>query len=339
MNPAADHGLSWSLHTWMGFVYFLLLGLALLTPFVKKHSRTMDRLLSPSLDWLSGQVSDPFRKFLMGLLTVSAAGLYIYCLTCLDRASLSAGEADHNIFHVTAKLAMRVFPFFMIGCFFAGLIEKYFRQGRFPLPKSMLGNGLFASLVPMCSCAVVPLAQSMMHLHRIRVRAVITFLMVAPVLTPLVIPLSIGVLGWPYLGLRVVAAFAIGMITGLVVERWVGIAEGEGAAFSCVGCSKSSAVKPEHAGSALMLGWNTALNLLPYILVGVAIGAAFTVYLPPSLVGQYLSNGSLGLVLSALVGIPVYICSGEEIIILSPLMEMGLPPSPATPSASPPSPS
>jgi len=190
----------------------------------------------------------------------------------------------------------------------------------------MVGNGVFASLIPVCSCAVVPLAQSMMHLNRVPVRAVITFLMVAPILNPMVIPLSWGTLGTEYLVLRIVATFLLAMATGIFIERWAGVKdESGGAVLSCVGCSKSSANKPEHAGSALMLGWNTMVNLLYYIIIGVAIGALFAVYLPPALVGKYLSNGSFGLLASVLLGIPLYICSGEEVLILSPLMDMGLP--------------
>jgi hypothetical protein len=41
-------------------------------------------------------------------------------------------------------------------------------------------------------------------------------------------------------------------------------------------------------------------------------------------VGQYLS-GELGLVLAAGIGVPVFLCSGEDVLILMPLMNAGLP--------------
>ena len=326
MIPDSHSSLSWTFHTWMGVVYLVLVAGIIVLPALRKRSAALDRGLGRPAQWLQSRVSDKFIKALMVILTAAAAGLYAYCLACGFRGSLSAGEHGQNVFHITAKLAMRVFPFFVMGCFLAGLIEKYFRAGRIPIPASMLGNGVFAALIPICSCAAVPLAQSMMHLHRIRVRAVITFLMVAPILNPMIIPLSWGVLGGEYLALRILVTFALAMAAGIFIERWAGIQqEGEKIAFSCVGCSKSSAVKPEHAGSALMLGWNTMATLLKYMLIGVAIGALFTVYLPPALVGKYLSNGLWGLAASALLGIPLYICAGEEVVILSPLMEMGLP--------------
>ncbi|MFO8057577.1 MAG: permease [bacterium] len=315
---------NWSFHTWLGVVYSVLLVVLIAVPFLRKRLGGLDLIISRARQWAGSLLSDDFKKVLMAVLAVAAAAAYIYCLTCPERSSLS-GE-HKNIFHVLTRLSIRVFPFFVIGCFLAGVIEKYFRAGRIPFPKSMLGNGVFASLIPMCSCAAVPLAQGMMHLHRVRVRAVITFLMVAPVLNPMVIPLSYGILGLEYLVLRIVAAFALGIITGMVVEKWVGIPETEGGpAFTCVGCSRSSAYKPDHSGSSLMLGWNTLVNLAYYIFIGVAIGAMFSVYLPPPLVGKYLSNGSVGLLLSVLIGIPIFICAGEETIILAPLMDMGLP--------------
>ncbi|MFO8056016.1 MAG: permease, partial [bacterium] len=315
---------NWTFHTWLGVVYSVLLVVLIAVPLLRKRWGGLDSIISRSRQWAGSLLSDDFKKVLMTVLTVFAAAVYIYCLTCTDRGT-SPG-AHKNIFHVVTRLSIRVFPFFVIGCFLAGVLEKYFRAGRIPFPKSMVGNGVFASLIPMCSCAVVPLAQGMLHLHRVRVRAVITFLMVAPVLNPMVIPLSWGILGLEYLVLRIVAAFALGIITGIVVEKWVGIPEREGGpAFTCAGCSRSSSFKPGHSGSALMLGWDHLVNLAYYIFIGVAIGAMFSVYLPPGLVGKYLSNGSVGLLLSVLIGIPIFICAGEETIILAPLMDMGLP--------------
>ena len=317
---------SWTFLTWMGFVYFFLVAVIFLVPFPRKRIKPFDRAMTRPGEKLGAIFSDDFKKALMLTLTVAGAFVYAFCLFCADRQSLAMDREHPNLFYVTANLSMRVFPLFIFGCFLAGVIEKYFRAGRIPLPESMLGNGIFGALIPICSCAVVPLAQSMMHLHRIRVRAVITFLMVAPILNPMVMILSLGTLGGGYLALRVIVTFVLAMITGVVVEKFAGVKEeGSAKTLSCVGCSRSAAVKPEHVDSALMLGWNTLKVLIYYILIGVAIGAIFTVYCPPGLVGKYLSNNTYGLLLAVLIGIPLYICSGEEVIILSPLMDMGLP--------------
>lgn len=310
----------------MGFVFFFLSAFIIVLPFLRKRIPALDRALARPGEKLGAMFSDDFKKALMLILTLAGVALYAYCLFCADKTSLEVDREHQNLFHVTAKLSMRVFPFFIFGCFLAGVIEKYFRAGRIPIPSSMLGNGIFGGLIPICSCAVIPLAQSMMHLHRIPVRAVITFLMVAPILNPMVIVLSLGTLGGGYLALRIIVTFAIAMLTGLIVERFAGVREeGKGPVLSCVGCSRSSAVKPEHAGSALMLGWNTMKNLTYYMLIGIALAAIFTVYVPSGLVGEYLSNNYYGLLLACVIGIPLYICSGEELLILSPLMDMGLP--------------
>jgi len=309
----------------MGAVFVALAVFIVTLPVLRKRSALVDSILSRPVQWLQKYSSDKSKKRMMLVIASVASVVFFYCLTRSYYSSLTT-EVEQNIFQVFGMLSLRVFPFFIVGCFMAGVIEKYFQAGRIPIPQTMIGNGVFASLIPLCSCSVVPLAQSMTHLHRIRLRAVITFLMVAPVLNPMVIALSLGTLGVHYLALRVVTTFALGMITGIFIERLAGVKEeGEQGVFSCVGCSKSSAVKPEHADSALMLSWNTMVNLMYYIIVGVAIGAIFTVYFPPPLVGKYLSNGSLGLFLSVLIGLPLYICSGEEVLILAPLMEMGLP--------------
>lgn len=314
-----------SLHTLTGLVTAILAIVAIMVPAIRRRSAFADRLLSRPGQLLETVFGDISKKILMLVLAVAAATVYAYCLMCPERKSLAAGGFEMNIFHVVAMLSMRVFPYFIIGCLAAGIIEKYFRAGRIPPPRTMIGNGIFASLIPVCSCAVVPIAEGMMHLHKIRIRAVITFLMVAPLLNPPVITLSMGTLGAEYLVLRVFVTFALAMATGVLVERWAGVEkEGERGVFSCRGCSRY-VVKPEQARSALILGWNTTVRFLYYLLVGIGIGAVFTVYVPPALVSKYLASGYLGLMASVVLGIPIYMCSGEEIVILKPLMDMGLP--------------
>jgi hypothetical protein len=65
--------------------------------------------------------------------------------------------------------------------------------------------------------------------------------------------------------------------------------------------------------------------LTPYILIGTILGALITVYLPPWIVGDYLSSNFIGLILASSIGLPLFLCSGEDVLMLEPLMKMGLP--------------
>lgn len=261
----------------------------------------------------------------MVVLSVLAALAYVYCVYCGKSVTEKAGH-DAGFFHIIVSFSLKTFPFFIAGCVLSGVIEKYVRDGNRWLPKSMLGAGLFASLLPICSCAAVPFAYSLMATKRIRLRAVITFMIIVPVINPFVIVFSYGMLGLQYTFWRIVATFALAMITGTLIEAFLGERDPEFPERGCVSCKGCSggAVKIDNTDSALESAFDLVRFLAPYIIIGMIIGSAVSVYLPAYAVTKYLS-GTWGLVLAAGLGVPIFLCSGEDVLILQPLMQLGLP--------------
>lgn len=206
---------------------------------------------------------------------------------------------------------------------------KYFASGRFKMPDSMIGAGIFAAVVPICSCGAIPLIKAMLATGQIRVRTVICFLMVVPVLSPFVILFSFQ-LGPLYAITRIVAIFVLAMLAGIVIERLVGVkAKEEGGGpgcYSCKGCNVSSSKNPtaSNSNSALIAGWDMMIFLLPYIVIGILIGAFIAKYVPAALIGTCLSSDFVGLITSTSITLPLFLCSGQEIIILAPLMNASL---------------
>lgn len=260
------------------------------------------------------------------VLSALAVVAYLYCLYCGKSITEKAGH-DANFFHILVSFSLKTYPYFIAGCVLSAMIERFVRRDSRWLPKSMLGAAAFASLLPICSCAAVPFSYSLMMTKRIPLRAVITFMMVVPVLNPFVIVFAGGVLGWKYVFFRIVSIVALGMITGVIVERITGQVDPElpeAGCTTCSGCS-SGGVNLSSAESWYEGAYMLVVHLAPYIIIGMIVGALFTVYLPPYVVGKYLSSGFLGLVLAAGIGVPIFLCSGEDVLILAPLMQMGLP--------------
>jgi len=193
----------------------------------------------------------------------------------------------------------------------------------------MLGASAFASIVPMCSCAAVPVAHSLLLSKKMTLRAVVAFLFVMPVLNPFVIFVGSTVISLEYTVLRIASVFLLAIMTGLLVERFTGVKE-EGplgmACYSCQGCSKAVPVGAHNPRPSVLLSTYDILSgFFLYMIIGIAIGAAVAMYLPAPVVGKYLSSNTLGLLLATTVGLPIFICSGEEILILKPLLDLGLP--------------
>ncbi len=265
------------------------------------------------------------RAWVIGL-SAFALLAYLYCVYCGKSITEKAGH-DAKFLHILVSYSLKTFPYFIAGCVLSAVIERFVRRDSRWLPKSMLGAGVFASILPICSCAAVPFSYSLMMTKRIPLRAVITFMMVVPVLNPFVIVFAGGVLGWTYVFWRVVSIFVLGMVTGVIVERFTGQIDPEmpeEGCTTCKGCS-SGGVKLSQAETWWDAAYMLITYLSPYIIIGMMVGAAFTVYLPPYVVGKYLSSSFFGLVLASGVGVPIFLCSGEDVLILAPLTQMGLP--------------
>ena len=319
----------WTFQTYGGLFLFIIFIFVIFVPQINKRvpaaSKALSRLSSRF------EVSELAKIKWWTMVAMGALGLYAYsyCHYICGQYGTVMFEQGITFFHMLFRFSLALFPYFIGGCIVGGFIMKYFASGRFKMPDSMIGAGIFAAVVPICSCGAIPLIKAMLATGQIRVRTVISFLMVVPVLSPFVILFSFQ-LGPLYAITRIVAIFVLAMLAGIVIERLVGVkAKEEGGGpgcYSCKGCNVSSSKNPtaSNSNSALIAGWDMMLFLLPYIVIGILIGAFIAKYVPASLIGTCLSSDFLGLITSTSITLPLFLCSGQEIIILAPLMNASL---------------
>jgi hypothetical protein len=309
----------------IGILLFVVFAITLVTWQLRKRSTRFSAWLDAFWDRRHLRPSPRTKVRVAWALSVLAVVAYVYCMYC-GKSITEKVAHDADFFHVLTSFALSTFPYFIAGCVLSGVIAKDVMEDSRWLPKSMLGAGLFASLLPVCSCAAVAFAFSLMITQKVRLRAVITFMMVVPVINPMVLILSYGTLGLEYTFWRIVATFAVAMITGTLIEEFLGERDPDAPEKICVACKgcSSGGIKIEQGGGAMETAFDLTRQLTPYIIIGVLVGAAFALYLPAYVVGDYLS-GDLGLVLAAAIGVPIFLCSGEDVLILAPLMQAGLP--------------
>ncbi len=321
---------NWTFHTWSGMFLSLLFITFLGCKMLRRRNIRIDRAFLRFDARMNSVMTDRRKELFMAVLIGVGIWVFVKCWLCESGKTLiERGYMSLVYFHLVYRYFMRIFPMLIAGALVAGIIKKYFNYGRIRFPSSILGSEVFASVIPMCSCSAVPVAQSLLLSKKMTLRAVIAFLVVVPVLNPFVIVFGTTVIGWQYTALRIVVTFILGALIGIGLERWIGIRE-EGPLgrefYSCKGCSKS--MKNEVEGSPasfLTLTYHCFFSLLVYMIIGVAVGAAVAKYFPPPLVGKYFSSNTLGLLLATSIGLPLFICSGEEILILKPLLDLGLP--------------
>jgi len=274
-------------------------------------------------------------KFVAMATLLLSVWLFIDCSVCritdntyglfLNIENLFMEDAPRTIFTETLWLAFTTLPVFFIGTYLAGVLSDWFDRGILKPPGSMIGAAVFGALVPMCSCGAAPIASSLAATGK--KRTALVFLLVAPILSPSVMFMSYGVLGWQYLVARIAGTMLLAFALTFILDRLSRGQEVYSISHVPVSCGGGcvAARSGNESRSGLLRGFRMALELHPYILVGIIIGAAVSAYLPEEWVTSYFSHPLLGLFAASGLGIPVYMCTGEEIPLLQPLLDMGLP--------------
>ena len=211
---------------------------------------------------------------------------------------------------------LELFIVVILGIFAGVLMEKYFFKIKRFYPKNQLLAFLYASILPVCSCGVIPLIDSMKL--RTNLQTIITFVIAAPLLNPYIIFVSFTVLGLIYSILRIVFSFFLAIFSGILLEviskRFKSFSWGEYQA-----CASDCSIVPDR--DPFVKTVKMTHKLLPYILIAGLVSFLFAIINPR----QYLENLSFSqepwsTLIMIVVGIPIYVCNGTDVIFLKPLL-------------------
>ncbi len=226
-----------------------------------------------------------------------------------------------QFFYKFIHYAVSILPYFFIATVFGALIQSYlsfnfirkFVNKRFLSP---IITAIFGSSAPVCSCSMIPIAQTINSLSKSYAPA-IAFLITAPTLSPVIFFLMVGLFGWKLTIFRFVFAFLVALIVAYIVE------------FTF----KKPPSLPFFSGRSQVSRWDAFKNAFKeifidtgkYVLIGLFIAALVSVLIPPTIVEKFASF-PLSYLFIAAVSIPIYVCSGEEIPIAKSFMDLGLTP-------------
>ena len=209
----------------------------------------------------------------------------------------------------------------VVGIFAATLLEKYFPRINRLVPKNPVSAFLCASIIPVCSCSAIPLIRPMEG--RIPFRAIITFIVAAPLLNPYIIMVSVTVLGLEYALLRIACSFILAVSTGFVVEFFYNRMKVRHIKFPSL-CSSAGACSKSADRDIFSRTFQIFKKLLPFLILAGFLSLAMEIFSPGSwLKGIDLSGSVAGNILVILIGIPIYFCNGADVLFLRPLMLHG----------------
>ncbi len=247
----------------------------------------------------------------------------------VDRAS-HLGGALQFFFYDTPKVLM-----LLTGVVFVmGMVNSYFTPER---TRAMLAgrtegvaNVMAASLgvvTPFCSCSAVPLFIGFVQAG-VPLGVTFSFLISAPMVNEVALTLLFGLFGWRiallYLGLGLSVAIVAGWIIGRLkmensLEDWVSRMPKVEVPVGEDSLTLSERIEAGKASVREIVG-----KVWPYVLVGIAIGAAIHGYVPEAFMASIMGGDAWWSVpLAVIVGVPMYSNAAGVIPIVQALLAKG----------------
>jgi len=192
-----------------------------------------------------------------------------------------------------------------------------------------IGNILAAMLgivTPFCSCSAVPLFIGFVE-SGIPLGVTFSFLIAAPVINEVALIMLFGLFGWKVAGLYVTSGLVIAILAGMIIGRLHLEKYVEDFVWQ---------IKSNGGGVEEHLTWQDRVDrawqsvreivgkVWPYVIVGIAIGAAIHGYVPEEALVSIMGKKAWWSVPTAVIlGVPLYTNAAGVIPIVSALMEKG----------------
>ncbi|CEN84665.1 efflux transporter SaoE [Paraclostridium sordellii] len=224
----------------------------------------------------------------------------------------------------------------IISFIIAGLLHNLISPQRFQRSlgntkiSSLLKSTVSGMLLPICSCGVIPIGISM-YFSGAYLGPVLAFMTSTPIINPIAVILSLGLLGPDVTIIYVIAGFTIPMIVGILGNKL-------GGPELCINQDEDEEIAIELEEESLSitqkiiegLKWSfseLALTISKYVVLGMLVAGFITTVFPSSIIQKYLGNpGVLSLGSIAILACIMYVCAVGHIPFIAALVASGASP-------------
>ncbi|SUK61560.1 putative permease [Staphylococcus aureus] len=218
---------------------------------------------------------------------------------------------------------------FIIVSFIVSLIQQVVSEEKIKrlLSKSnqtisyMLGM-VFGAMTPFCSCSTIPILAGLLN-SKVPFGPAMSFLIASPLMNPLMIFMLWALLGWKVAIVYFIVLAVFSILTGLVFSK-LNLAD----SYKGVNV-KGDGFFANKTGSrfkqALNDAWAFLYPMLPYLFIGVFIGAFIYGFIPEEFITKYASgDGFISVLIASVIGIPMYIRPETMLPIAEALVSKGM---------------
>ncbi|EZU12724.1 hypothetical protein U911_01477 [Staphylococcus aureus 07-03451] len=181
---------------------------------------------------------------------------------------------------------------------------------------------IFGAITPFCSCSTIPILAGLLN-SKVPFGPAMSFLIASPLMNPLMIFMLWVLLGWKVAIVYFVVLAFFSILTGLVFSK-MNLAE----AYKGVNVKGDGFFANKTASrfkQALNDAWAFLYPMLPYLIIGVFIGAFIYGFIPEEFITKYASgDGFISVLISSVIGIPMYIRPETMLPIAEALVSKGM---------------
>jgi uncharacterized membrane protein YraQ (UPF0718 family) len=251
------------------------------------------------------------------------------------------------------SLILKVIPYFLLGAALGATLQTCLKSNLTFLSRgksSVINASILGAILPGCACATMPMAEGLKR-QGANLGTVAAFIMMSPLLSPITIAMTYGMLGWKITVARVVFPF-IGSIALGVILNYLEKSRVSGFSISVSNPKFVSGslttlppnryprfrVLPVEENPVLSNSchtetkqsfWGNLVSIIrelsKYFLIGMLIASILATIIPEDSISRHIIfSGFLAYIVAAMVGIPLYVCEGEEVPIAFALLKVGL---------------
>jgi uncharacterized membrane protein YraQ (UPF0718 family) len=188
---------------------------------------------------------------------------------------------------------------------------------------------IFGTITPFCSCSSIPLFIGFLEAG-IPLGVTLSFLITSPLVNQVAVVLFAGLFGWKVTILYVISAILLGVVGGFILgklklKKYV-------ADYVWQIKSQKTEIKNQKETFVVLIkkfwqeGFDLTKKITPYVLLGIAVGAAIHGFIPADFFERYITAENLFAVpLATILAIPMYANAVGVIPIMQSLVEKGVP--------------
>jgi len=253
----------------------------------------------------------------------------VYQVLGIEKASALGQTINFFIYDSIKILLLLFFMITAIGFLRTFIPQKKIREllSRKTYGLGYIAAAVFGAVTPFCSCSSIPIFISFIEAG-VPLGITFSFLTTSPVINEYLVVLMLGFFGWKITALYVLSGIAIGVFSGMLIDRM----KLEKYLEKDVVAVKDDAKETEYKTmkSRVMFGYSEAITLVKklwlWVLVGVGVGAVIHGFIPEETIQSLISAGGvLTVPIATLIGVPLYANCAAIVPIAVVLFQKGVP--------------